>query len=246
MQPMDEFGMRHPGKREAIIAAGIAALLVIVAWAASAFTGGSGEPPAAKPDSSENAGELVIDVPGEITSEQIADCLPAGTSATEVTIAYQQLQQTVAGTAPAVLLRTGDGELILCDSYGIDRPASVPVELADQANPVRLLNNGRQSWDCDGDALRELTVSYWLSLGPQATSAQMRIVVDDEPGPWFTTSSVDGFAHLHGWTADHSQKPVVRIDFRVRDTAGELIRQETLPETGQPMTACTAGSVDID
>lgn len=71
MQPMDEFGMRHPGKREAIIAAGIAALLVIVAWAASAFTGGSGEPPAAKPDSSENAGELVIDVPGEITSSRL-------------------------------------------------------------------------------------------------------------------------------------------------------------------------------
>lgn len=235
----DAYGVRHPGRREAGVAIAVALLLVLVSWLASRVgddsSGGGLTSVASSPDDP----VVAIDQPGQVTTAQAIACLQNGTTL------YSSVQQTATGATAVVIRRGEDGELRLCDSSGQDSPSVAAVELADAADPVRLLSNGRQSWECEGDRLTSFQISHWLSVAAPVDRVQLRFLVDRVAGPWFSARAIDGFVHAHAWLGEQGSGAVVQVQTRVLDAGGATVAQDALPAGPQPVTGCQGGDVEI-
>jgi hypothetical protein len=194
------------------------------------------------------AASIQLDV-GSPGSGAVADCLGRGfaTDPADVTVLYGVQQRTVSGEVPVLVLRNAAGELRLCDGFGPDSPAQVPVPTATAQRPVAFLSNGRRDWDCAPGSrdLRGFTITEWLSVAPQVDTVQLRFVVDGVAGPWFVTAAHDGVVHLTGWL--HGPQPPsarVLVQHRILDAAGDPVAQRALPAS-QRLSGCAGGSAQI-
>lgn len=228
---MNEFS--HPGRREAAVAVAVAVIVLLVAWLV-----GREDPEAPSGDPTALSSQ-----PGD----DLVDLDVAGTAepCTTGEVLYSQSQKTERGVVPVSIVRTPDGDLRLCDSFGEDSPSVAPVEYADSTHAVRLLSNGRQSYDCDGDRLDGLTISHWLSVSSVVDRAELRFVIDDAAGPWFSSKAKNDFLHLHGWLGKQNPGAVVAVQIRVLDAAGDVVPQTVLPTSPQTVSGCAGGGIQL-
>lgn len=153
-----------------------------------------------------------------------------------VEVLYDVLQESPDGTTPVLLLRRTDTarrELRLCDMTGPDAPATLPLPQADHDEPVVELTTGDRVWTCDAEVLQGFRATTWLSTAPEVAEVAQRLVVDGRPGPWFSSTPVDGVAHLQAW---------LRFD-QVPQQPDAVIRleQRALAEDGTPVDTRWSG-----
>ncbi len=236
----DAYTVRHPGRREAAVAIAVASVLILASWLA----GHLGDDPKPSGDltslaSSPDDSVVDLDLPGEVTAAEAAACL------SDATTLYSSVQKTATGSTPALVMRGADDELRLCDSFGPDSPSVAPVELADAEHPVRLLSNGRQSWECDGTRLSSFRVSHWLSVADPVARVDLRFLIDGASGRWFSAKAIDGFVHPQAWLSEQNSGASVQLQVRVLDASGAAVAQDALPTTPQPISSCDGGDVQI-
>jgi hypothetical protein len=238
------------GRAGAVLAAVLAAAVILGGAAVVALTRPDGPRPAAPAaGGSTPAADPVLDIDaGELSdAEAIAACSTAGfAGGADVTVLYAVRQRTEDGSAPVVLLRNAAGDLRLCDAAGPDAPAQAPVPQASEQDPVAFLTNGRAAWDCSGTTVDGYTATLWLAVAPQVDLVQQRYVVRGHPGPWFSTTARDGYAHLQTWLAGPlGEGAALAVQHRVLDAAGTPIAQDALPTRRQPLAGCTGGDAQI-
>jgi hypothetical protein len=197
----------------------------------------AGHPPKADPTTDLDLGQVS-------SAEQVAKCLDrdfaGGPSAVQVLYGVQQ--RTGRGSSPVFVLRNHDGALRLCDEFGAEPPSQSPVPALSDTRPVAFLSNGRATWQCTGKVLKRVQMTSWLLVSPEITKVQQRYWVNGAPGPWFTTRAQSGFAHLQSWL-DGPRPAGTRYatQYRVLDTSGAVVRQDTLPADRQSLPGCAAG-----
>jgi hypothetical protein len=241
---MNDLG--HPGRREAVVALAVACVLVLVSWLVSRGSGSADEHKGGEPASlasQDNDSVVDIDLSPDVTTAELDACLTNtfGKDAAGVSVLYAEVQKTESGQASVLVLRNKAGELRLCDSFGADSPAVLPVKYADAGHAVRLLTNGRQAWECDGTRLAGFTVSDWLSVGTVVDTVAVRFLVNGASSPWYTTKAQHGFVHVHGWLAGQNVGAKVTMQTRIDDKAGHAVHQDALPTHPTPITGCAGG-----
>ncbi|QNN54068.1 hypothetical protein [Nocardioides mesophilus] len=211
--------------------------------ASAAPTGSSGTGPAAAAE-----GSIDLDL-GLADAAAVTGCLDGlagfATDPTAVQVRYGMQQRSATGSTPVLVLENADGDLLLCDAFGSDRPAQLPVPAASEDRPVAFLSSGRSAWDCDGDAVTGYTSSTWLAVSGAVARVEQRYVVDGAAGPWFTTAPHDGIAHLQTWLGPQPAGTALEVESRVLDAAGDPVPQSTLPAGPAPLTGCAGGDAQI-
>ena len=121
-----------------------------------------------------------------------------------------------------------------------DRPPS-----ASDAEPVVFLN-ARASWDCTRARLDRYTAATWLALDDRVATVRQRLWVDGEPGPWFTTAAVNGFAHLSAWEdGPLPEGTELAAQYEVLDADDAVVAQTALPTEPAEVGWCEDGDVQI-
>jgi hypothetical protein len=213
------------GRAGAVLAAVLAAAVILGGAAVVALTRPDGPRPAA---------------PGAGGST------PGFAGGGDVTVLYAVRQRTEDGSAPVVLLRNAGGDLRLCDAAGPDAPAQAPVPEASGQHPVVVLTQGRSAGDCSGTTVDGDSATLWLAVDPQVERVQQRYVVRGHPGPWFSTTARDGFAHLQTWLAGPLDGgAALAVQQRVLDATGAPLAQDALPTRRQPLAGCAGGDAQI-
>lgn len=167
----------------------------------------------------------------------------AGPGPVEVLYGVRQLSDDSEG--PVVVLRNADGELRLCDAAGPDSPSQAPVPSASDAEPVVFLN-ARAAWHCTDSRLDRYSATTWLAVDDQVATVRQRLWVDGEPGPWFVTQSVNGYAHLAAWQDGPLPEGTdLSAQYEVLDGAGTAVAQDALPVEPAEVGWCEDGDVQI-
>jgi hypothetical protein len=187
---------------------------------------------------------------GAVDPADVDACLVPdfASSAADVDVLYGQRQSTEGGVAPVLVLRNAAGDLRLCDAEGGDAPAEAPLPAPTPAEPVVFLSNGHSRWSCtDGKVLQGYRDTTWLAVAPEVATVQQRYWVDGVPGPWFTTSARDGYAHLQSWlTGPEPSGTRYAVEYRVRDADGGTVAQSALPTGKDRLPGCSGdGDAEI-
>lgn len=167
----------------------------------------------------------------------VAECAAGFADPADVEVAYDVVQSAPGGTTPVLLLRDADGELRLCDMTGPDAPASSPMPGSDAATPVVELTTGDRVWNCDGPVLAGFRATTWLSTEPDVAEVAQRFVVDGTPGPWFSTTPVDGVAHLQVWLGPQVEDAEIHLEQRALHSDSSPV--ETSWAGSQRIAGCT-------
>lgn len=227
--------------------------------AAASSPESSAPPPAPQSSASQATVELDLAQVGSPDPAAVSDCLadgiaesagPAGTDPgtvpDAVEVLYAVRQRSADGDGLVLLLRTGSGDLTMCDAAGHDVPAQLPLPEVTAASPVAFLTNGTMAWDCDGTTVDGYTATTWLRVGPEVDRVQQRYFVDGVAGPWFSTGAYDGYAHLQTWlTGPLTKGATLAVQHRVLDEAGDPVPQDAFPDRRTPLGGCRGGDVAI-
>lgn len=238
----------------AALTAAVAVGVIVVGGAAMTGTGtvdrgtltgttGSDVAPTGTPDEMLDVRPLTAE-----DTDEIAGCLTSdfASSPAEVTVRYGVEQTTATGSIPVLVLENADGDLLLCDAEGTDRPAVAPVPRPSADAPVVFLSNGRTAWDCDGATLEQLRTTTWLAVSDDVATVRQRTWVDSEAGPWFTTAARDGISHLQTWLVGPLPADVtLRTETQVLDAGGAPVDQDAVPTGPQDLAACSNGDTAI-
>lgn len=243
---------RRPAQGVAVVAAAALGVAVaVVGVSALRDSGDSGDSAAttAGPDAAPTVlGEdlLVLDRGTLSDVDAVRSCATkefAGPRPVEVLYGVRQLAADSEG--PVVALRNAAGELRLCDAGGPDSPSQAPVPSASDAEPVVFLNAGA-AWDCTRARLDRYTAATWLAVDDQVTTVRQRLWVDGEPGPWFTTEAVNGFAHVAAWEDGPLPEGTdLAAQYEVLDAQGGAVAQDALPVDPAAVGWCEDGDVQI-
>lgn len=243
--------MRNRRPSQGVAVAAAAALGVAVAVVGVTALRDAGDPdtiasgPAAEPTV---LGEdlLVLDRGSVTDIDAVRACATkkfAGERPVEVLYGVRQLSAD--GEGPVVVLRNVEGELRLCDDAGPDSPSQFPLPSASEAQPVASLN-ARAAWDCTGATLDRYTATIWLVVDDQVDTVRQRLWVDGEPGPWFTTEAVGGFAHVSAWEdGPLPEGTELAAQYEVLDADGGAVAQDALPVEPAEVGWCEDGDVQI-
>jgi hypothetical protein len=222
-------------RRGPTIVAALAVAAVAVGFAAVSFSDGSAPddgPAATMTSSSQPDGDgdvLELDHGPSDDQAAVAACAGDGFAddPADVEVLYDVLQESPDGTTPVLLLRNADRELRLCDMTGPDAPATLPLPQADHDEPVVELTNNDRVWSCDADVLTGFRATTWLSTAPEVAEVAQRFVVDGTPGPWFSSTPVDGVAHLQSWLrfdqVPQQADAVIHLEQRARQADGTAV-----------------------
>ena len=249
--------LRAPGRGTAAVVA-LVAVVMVGGLAVSSLrgrqdpggpaAGPAAGPSSASPSSARRYGGPTIDM-GPVTDPgDVSGCLAEdfATDPAQVTVVYGERQRTRTGSSPVLVLRNEAGAIRLCDMFGGDYPAQLPLPHASATTPVAYFSTGRREWSCAESThrLQLFQVSAWLSVNDTVDAVRLRFVVDGTPGPWFATSAANGLAHLQAWLAD-PQPPSARIVLQQQalDADGATIAS-VLP-AAQVLPGCETGSAQI-
>jgi hypothetical protein len=234
--------------------------IVAAAAAVAAVLGGAGvagiavdddpaTPTAAAPSQSAEP-VLELDL-GQVASpdpEVIAGCLVGGFagSADAGEVLYGVRQRSADGEGLVLLLRNADGELLMCDSAGHDVPAQLPRPEATATEPVAFLTNGTMTWSCSGTTVDGFRSTVWLRVAPEVDRVQQRFWVDGVAGPWFSTNTYDGYAHLQAWlTGPLAKSTKLAVEQRALDSDGRALDQDAFADRPVRLAGCRGGDVAI-
>lgn len=182
-------------------------------------------------------------VPDELALETCSSPRFAGQGAVEVLYGVHQV--TVESEGPVVVLRNADGELLLCADGHPSGPSQFPAPAPSEDEPVVTLA-GRAAWECTGRRLDRYTTTSWLGVDDGVVTVRQRVWVDAEPGPWFTTTAVNGFAHLSAWQDGPLPKGTeLAVQFEVLDAGGGGVEQTALPTEPSDIGGCENGDVAV-
>jgi hypothetical protein len=251
----DDFVLRrNPGRREAAVAVAVACVLLLVSWAISRLGGGIDDsqspasPPttSARPDVGTAQSTINID-DGSVTKAQVRACAGSHFAAkhAKVDVLYGVLQQTAIGDSPVIVLRNPAGDIRLCDSFGADRPSTLPIPQATAAAPVAFLSNGRSAWDCDGERIAGFSRTYWLSVAPVVDRVQTRFIVDGVSSPWFSSKAHGGIVHLQAWLGQQDSGVIVQSETKVIDADGQVVAQNAIPSGVRTVDGCHGHDVTV-
>jgi hypothetical protein len=230
------------------VVAALTVAAVAVGVAAISFPpdpSGDGGPAATTTSASEpspDASVLEVDHgPGD-DPDAVADCAGDGFAddPADVEVLYDVVQEAPDGTTPVLALRNAAGELRLCDMTGPDAPAVLPLPQSDAATPVVELTSGDRVWDCDETVLAGFRATTWLSTEPEVAEVAQRFVVDGTPGPWFSSTPVDGVGHLQVWLDRQAEGAVIHLEQRALHADGSQV------DTGWAGTQRIAGCAGTD
>ena len=189
---------------------------------------------------------------GQVSSEeQVAACLTPdfASDPSRVDLLYGVQQRRPTGSSPVFVLRNRSGDLRLCDEFGADGPAQLPLPVISDQKPVAFLTTGRRSWKCAGTSqvLDRFRMTTWLLVSPDVRTVQQRYWVDGRPGPWFTTQAQNGYVHLQSWLQGPEPAGTsYGVQYRVLDQTGSVLDQPTLPTGRQPLPGCAGnGSSEL-
>jgi hypothetical protein len=163
----------------------------------------------------------------------------------DVDVLYDVVQEAPDGAAPVLALRNADGELRLCDMTGPDAPAVLPLPQSDAATPVVELTPGDRVWNCDETELAGFRATTWLSTEPDVAEVAQRLVVDGTPGRWFSSTPVEGIAHLQVWLGPQVEDAEIHLEQRALHADGSPV--DTTWAGTQRIAGCegTDGEVQI-
>lgn len=166
----------------------------------------------------------------------------ADPDAVRVLYGRRQLQSPTAASRVFVL-RNGDGKVLLCDMFGRDRPAILPLPTTSAERPAVFFTNGQRRWSCDGATLRSFRMTTWLKVERPVASARVRYVRDGVAGPWFTSARQSRFVHLQSWLRDAAATEQLQVELQVLDGAGDPIAVRGLPRGPRPLDGCGGGTL---
>ena len=244
--------MQMPSRRRLslrTIVLGVAAL-VVTASVLQALSEARNDSPTPTPQTQQASSEPTpeptyqVDVGQLSAPAEAAGCLPPGfaTDPGEVDVLYGVLQRSPAGNRPVYVVRNARGAVRLCDQFGADRPSQDPLPTVSDERPIAFLSNGRSSWQCDGETLQRLHTTSWLLTSPEIATLQQRFYVNDRPGPWFTTRTQSGLAHLQAWLAGPGPAGTeYDVQYRALDADGREVPQGVLPTQRQALPGCAGG-----
>jgi hypothetical protein len=229
----------------------VAAVAVGVA-AISSPGSGDGDDAAVMTSTSQPSGEpgdasvLRVDHGPSNDLDAVAACAGTGFAADlgDVEVVYDVVQDAPGSTTPVLFLRNADGDQRVCDMTEPDSPAAFPVPQADADDPVVELTTGDRIWDCDHGVLAGFQATTWLSVHAEVAEVAQRFVVDGTPGPWFTTSPVDGIAHLQVWLGPQVERSRITMEQRALDADGTLLAGPSWPAS-QRIAGCRASDGDV-
>jgi hypothetical protein len=241
-----------PTRRSGALVAVVLTVIAVLAGVALArllgFGADSAAAPAGQLSASTSGPTIELDLGVVPEPDALASCLVPGFAEDPATVEvlYAVQQRSADSSGPVVLLRNAEGALRLCDVAGPDSPAQHPLPQASVSEPVAFLTNGRAAWDCDGTTVQGYTSTTWLAVDAAVRTVQQRFWVDGEPGPWFTTEAVGGYAHLQTWL----EGPVaadtpLAVQHRVLDADGDRIEGSALPTGRRTLPGCSGGDVQI-
>jgi hypothetical protein len=237
----NDYGLRHPGRREAAVAVLVALLLILVSWLVSSSSGDGRSSDSLGALAGSSSDSVVdLDVSADVSGAQVAACSPDAAK-----VLYAEVQKTAAGDQPVLVVREKSGDLRLCDSFGGDAPSVAPVRYADGGHPVTLLSNGRQAWDCDGTRLAGFAISHWLSVDSAVRRVELRFLIDGATGPWFSARAQGGLVHVHGWLSQQNDGAAVQVQLRVIGAAGHPVPQSAVPTKPQHVRGCAKGGIQL-
>jgi len=241
--------LRAPGAT-ALVVALVAVLLL--AGGALTFLHRADKPEVAAPAASASATPsldgLGLDLGPVTDPAAVAACLVPdfATDPAHVTVVYGVRQRTRGGSSAVLVLRNEAGETRLCDMFGGDYPAQLPLPHATATKPVAYYSTGRRDWSCS-ESTHRLTlfrISAWLSVSDAVDAVRLRFVADHKPGAWFTTSAVNGLAHLQAWLDGPLPRHArIVLQQQALDASGARIAS-VLPAS-QVLPGCEAGSAQI-
>ncbi len=158
---------------------------------------------------------------------------PAG-----VEVLYGQRQLTATDPTGSFVLRNAEGKLMLCDMFGEERPAVLPLPSPTDAQPAVTLTNSRRDWSCvgpDGAQSVRVRTNHWLAATDEVESARTRFWVDGVAGPWFGAARQGGFVHLQSWLASVPATSALKLETQVLDGAGEQVAVPGVPQGPRPV-----------
>ncbi len=156
-----------------------------------------------------------------------------------VRVLYGQRQLRGAdATSPVFVLRNGDGQVLLCDMFGRDRPATLPLPTTTAERPAVFLTAGQRRWSCDGTTLRSFRMTTWLKVQDPVRTARVRYTVDGVPGPWFTAARQGRFVHLQSRLGGALPTDVLTAELQLLDVAGDPVPVRGIPSGARPLEGC--------
>lgn len=190
-------------------------------------------------------GALNLDV-GEVSEGAVADCIADGFAGSpdEVVVDYESQQLAEEGSSPVLLLRNEEGDVRLCDMFGLNRPAEVPQPVATPATPAVFFTVERQRWQCTDEAWEAYAIGTWLAVTDPVAYGQLRFLVDGRESDWFTSEARNGFVHLQAWLRDPPVGSEILIEVRLLDESGDRVSSEGV-EPG-PFKALECPGADIE
>ncbi len=161
-----------------------------------------------------------------------------------VRVLYGVRQLTALGSSRTFVLRNGAGKVLLCDRFGRDRPAVLPLPTTSTSRPAVFLTTGQRRWSCEGTTLRSFRMTSWLRVQAPVRSARVRYTLDGVPGPWFTAARHGRFIHLQSWVGSAAAgTDVLRVEMQVLDRTGSPVGVRGIPSGPRRLDGCTTNVV---
>ena len=159
-----------------------------------------------------------------------------------VKVLYGMRQVSGTGTSSRVfVLRNGAGKVLLCDMFGRDRPAVLPLPSTSTSRPAVFFTPGQRRWSCDGTALRSFRMTSWLKVQDPVRSARVRYSVNGVPGPWFSAARQGRFIHLQSWLGPALSTDVLKVELQLLDRTGAPVTVAGIPSGARRLDGCSTG-----
>ncbi|GAA1931261.1 hypothetical protein [Nocardioides marmoribigeumensis] len=226
----------------------IAARAVVGAVAAAAVTAGVAAPSltGAAPVAAPTVADVSLDVAtlGKFAALKYCATKSFASDPDSVRVLYGVRQRRSLSTSSRTfVLRNGAGKVMLCDLFGNDRPAILPLPTSTASRPAVFFTNGQRRWSCDGTTLRSFRMTTWLKVQDPVRSARVRYTKNGVPGPWFTSARHGRFIHLQSWMGPALANDVLKVELQLRDKAGAPVTVKGIPSGPRRLDGCGSSVV---
>jgi hypothetical protein len=185
--------------------------------------------------------DVVLDVAGLSKFAALKYCatksFAADPDSVRVLYGVRQLK-TLTTTSRTFVLRNGSGKVLLCDLFGRDRPASLPLPTTTASKPAVFFTTGQRRWSCDGTTLRSFRMTNWLKVQDPVRSARVRYSVNGTPGRWFTAGRDGRFIHLQSWLGPTAGTDALKVELQLLDGSGSPVTVPGIPSGARKLDGC--------
>jgi hypothetical protein len=160
-----------------------------------------------------------------------------------VRVLYGVRQLTPTSASRTFVLRNGAGKVMMCDLFGRDRPAVLPLPSTTASRPAVFFTNGQRRWSCDGTVMKSFRMTNWLKVQDPVKSARVRYSVGAVEGPWFTAARQGRFIHLQSWLFNTLPTDTLKVELQLLDRAGNPVTVPGMPTGKKPLDGCDSSVI---